>query len=95
MNITIRQPSAFLPIALSFAALALVVGYVALFGVVREADEGAVAHVWQLLIAVQLPIIAFFAIKYVPRSPRQAVLVLALQIMAVLAACAPVFLLNL
>jgi hypothetical protein len=95
MNSTLRQPSAFLPIAMSLVALALVLGYVALFGVVHEADEGPVAHIWQILMAVQVPIMAFFAIKYVPQKPKQALLVLALQIVAALAACAPVFFLKL
>ena len=95
MNSTIRQPSAFLPVAISLAALALVLSYVAILGVVHETDEGTVAHIWQLLMVVQVPIIAFFAIKYVPQKPKQALLVLALQILAVLAACAPVFLLKL
>lgn len=95
MNATIRQPSAFLPIAMSLVALALVLGHVALFGVVHEADEGAAAHIWQILMAVQVPIIAFFAIKYVPLKPKQGLLVLALQIVAALMACAPVFFLKL
>jgi hypothetical protein len=80
---------------MSLVALALVLGYVALFGVVHEADEGAAAHIWQLLMVVQVPLMAFFAIKYVPQKPKQAVLVLALQIGAALAACAPVFFLKL
>src|SRR5437764_3076480 len=91
INLTslIRQPSAFLPVALSLVALALVLGHVALFGVVHEADEGTAAHIWQILMAVQVPIMAFFAIKYVPQKPKQALLVLALQIVALLTACAP------
>jgi hypothetical protein len=76
-------------------ALALVLSYVATLGVVHKADEGAVAHIWQILMAVQVPIIAFFAIKYLPQKPKQALLVLALQIAAVLVACAPVFFLKL
>ena len=95
MTSTIRQPSAFLPVPLSVVALALVLGHVALFGVVHEADEGTVAHIWQILMAVQIPIMAFFVIKYVPQKPKQALLVLALQIGAALTACAPVFFLKL
>ena len=95
MNSTLRQPGAFLPITLSLVALALVLVHVALFGVVHEADEGTVGHIWQLLMAVQLPIMAFFAIKYVPQKPKPALLVLALQIVFVLIACAPVFFLKL
>ncbi len=80
---------------MSFAALAMVLGHVALFGVVREPDEGTAAHIFQLLLVVQLPIVAFFAIKWLPRTPRQALHILALQAGAGLAALAPVFLLNL
>ena len=79
---------------MSLAALA-VVTHVAIFGAAREADEGTAAHLWQLLMAGQLPIVAFFAIKWLPRTPRQALLVLALQAGAGLAALAPVFFLNL
>jgi hypothetical protein len=90
-----KQPSAFLPVAMSLAALALVLGHVAMFGAAREADEGAAAHIFQLLMAAQVPIIVFFAIKWLPRSPRQALQTLALQAAAALAALAPVFMLNL
>jgi hypothetical protein len=91
---TVKQPSALIPLAMSCAALAIVLGHIAMSGVGREADEGTAAHLWQLLMAGQLPVVAFFAIKWLPRSPRQALLVLALQAGAALAALAPVFLLN-
>jgi len=92
---TFRKPSALLPLAMSLAALAVVLVHVAMFGTAREADEGAAAHVWQILMAGQLPVVAFFAFKWLPRTPARALLVLALQAVAVLAAVAPVYLLNL
>jgi hypothetical protein len=79
---------------MSFAALAVVIGYVAMFGTARQADEGAAAHTWQLLMAAQIPVILFFAVKWLPRTPRQALPILALQGGAVLAALAPVYFLN-
>ncbi len=91
----LKKPSAFLPLAMSFAALATVLVHVAIFGVAREADEGTAAHLWQFLMAAQIPIVAFFAITWLPRSPRQALRVLALQVGAALAALAPVFILGL
>ncbi len=91
----IKLPSAFLPLAMSAAALAVVLGHVAIFGVAREADEGAAAHLWQLLMAGQVPLIAYFAIKWLPRAPRSVLAVLALQVAAVLAALAPVYFLKL
>ncbi len=91
---TLRQPSAFLPVVMSLAALALVLGQIAFAGVARQPDEGAAAHLWQILMAAQAPIMGFFAIKYLPRRPGPAAPILALQVIAVLAACAPVFLLR-
>lgn len=90
-----KQPSAFLPVAMSLAALSTVLIYLAVVGVVREPDEGTAAHIWQLLMAGQLPIVLFFAIKWLPQKPRQAVTILALQLGAALAALAPVYLLGL
>ena len=96
MNISImKQPSTFIPVLMSLAALAIVLGHIAMFGAVREADEGTAAHLWQLLMAGQVPVVAFFAVKWVPRSPRQALPILALQAIAGLAALAPVYYFNL
>jgi hypothetical protein len=89
-----KRPSAFVPVAMSLAALATVVVFIALNGTAPQADEGAAAHIWQLLMAAQVPIVLFFATKWLPRSPRQAVPILGLQVVAALAAMAPVFLLH-
>jgi len=90
-----KHPSAFVPIAMSVAALGVVLGHIAIFGAVREADEGTAAHLWQLLMAGQMPVAAYFALKWLPRGPAPALRVLALQAVAILAACAPVYLLDL
>jgi len=86
-----KQPSGFIPMVMSLAALALVVGHLAIFGVVHEADEGTAAHLWQLLMAGQVPVVAYFAVKWLPQTPGNALRVLALQFLAALAACVPVF----
>jgi hypothetical protein len=91
----IQRPSAFVPVAMSLAALATVLLHIARFGIAREADEGAAAHIWQLLMAAQMPVIAFFAIRWLPRAPKEGLAVLSVQLGAVLAALAPVFLLGL
>ena len=87
----LKRPGALIPVAMSIAALTTVIGYAAMFGTARQADEGAAAHIWQLLMAGQLPVVAFFAIKWLPIAPRQALLVLALQVGAALAAMFPVW----
>ena len=90
----LNKPSGFLPVAMSLSALAMVVGHLVQSGAAPQADEGTAAHLWQLLMAAQLPIVAFFAIKWLPLNPRQALSVLALQAGAGLVAAAPVFLLH-
>lgn len=91
----LKRPSACVPLAMSVLALTTVVVHVAVYGAAREADEGTAAHLWQLLMVFQMPFVAFFAIKWLPRQGRPAVGVLILQLLAGLAAAAPVFLLGL
>jgi hypothetical protein len=97
----VRQPSALIPMAMSLTALALVLGSIAMSGTGPEVvvngrpDEGTVAHLWQILMVGQLPVLAFFAIRWLPRAPKPALGVLGLQATAVLSAMAPVFYFNL
>ena len=91
---SLKHPSAFLPVTMSFLAIAVVLIQIALFGTAPQPDEGTGAHLWQLLMAGQLPIVAFFAIRWVPHSPRHALPVLALQAVMAVAALAPVFVLR-
>ena len=90
-----KMPSAYLPIAMSLMALLVVLGNIALFGVVHEADEGAAAHIWQLRMVGQPPLSAYFVIKLLPRMPRQTLGVVALQVLVALAALTPVYWLGL
>jgi hypothetical protein len=87
----LRRPSARSPVFMSLTALALVLGYAAMFGTARQTDEGTAAHLWQLLMAGQVPVIAFFALRWVPAEPRRALPVVALQVVAALAAMFPVW----
>jgi hypothetical protein len=87
----LKRPSALIPVAMSAAALTTVIAYIATSGVARQADEGTAAHIWQLLMAGQVPIVAFFAIKWLPAEPGRAMRVLALQVAAALAAMFPVW----
>lgn len=87
----LKQPSALLPIAMSLAALGLVLGHAALFGIVHKADEGAAAHIFQLLMAAQVPVVAYFVLRWLPREPGQALRVLMLQAVGVIAALAAVY----
>lgn len=90
----LKHPSGFLPVAMSLSALATIFIFIAVHGTAPQEDEATAAHIWQLLMAAQVPIVLFFAIKWVPQSPRQALPILALQVGAALAAMAPVLLLH-
>ena len=96
MNLSLlRRPSAYLPVVMSLAALVVVLSQVALIGINREADEGAAAHIFQILVATQVPIAIYHAIRWLPGSPASGIRVLLLQVAALLLACAPVAALGL
>jgi hypothetical protein len=76
---------------MSLTALALVLIHAARYGIVPEADEGTTAHLFQILMAAQVPLVAFFALKWLPEVPGQALRVIALQICVALAAFASVY----
>lgn len=79
-----RHWTAVVPLLMSLAGLALIWGYV-LTGGGRQADEGAAARLWQLLMLGQILIIAVFAVTWLPRSARSAFVILGLQGLAILA----------
>ena len=74
----IKKPSAYLPLVMSLAALALVLGHAAVFGITHDADEGAAAHTWQILMAAQLPFVAYFMIRWLPNQFKESLKVLVL-----------------
>jgi hypothetical protein len=76
----IKQPSAWIPLVMSLAALMMILGYAAIFGIVHNQDEGAPARIFQLIMMAQLPIAAYFAFKWLPKRPAQALVVLASQV---------------
>ena len=91
----LRQPMGFLPVAMSVGALAMIAWFVAVHGVVHQPDEGAQAHLWQLLVAGEVPLMAAFAFRWLPTATRPALIVLALQVAAVvLLALAPLWALG-
>ena len=78
----LKQPSAWVPLVMSLSAFAFLLGYVAMFGVVHHTEEGAPARIFQLVMIAQMPIIAYFAVKWLPKRPTGSLLVLALQAVA-------------
>ena len=86
-----KTRSGWLPIAIPVFLLLLGLRYVAIHGLLRQADEGTEAHLFQLLMPVQLAVMAYFALTWLPRSPRGTLPVLALQAIAAAAVFAAVY----
>ena len=76
---------------MSLAALGLVLAHVARFGITREADEGTSAHLYQLLMAGQVPVIGYFVVRYLPEEAARTMWVLAAQLAAAALAFAALF----
>jgi|SRR6187455_3034522 len=90
----LRRPSAYLPLFLSLAALSVVLAYLVVNGSAPQVDEGVAARLWQLFMAAQVPIIVYFVVRWLPQSPRQGAVALALQLGGALTAMLPVYLLR-
>lgn len=87
---TLAHPSAFIPLVMSFAALAMTLSHAAIFGRVHESDEGTLAHIFQMLLILQVPVAAYFALKWLAKFPARALGILAVQAGAALTAIAVV-----
>jgi cell division protein FtsW (lipid II flippase) len=87
----IKRPLAWVPVAMSLAILAMVLTTIGISGAARQEDEGAQAHIFQIWLVLEVVLVAAFAVEWVPRRPKRALVVVAVQILCVLAACAPVF----
>jgi hypothetical protein len=92
-----KRPSAYVPLGMSLVALTSVlvtagIGHPVSGPIDRDQVE---EHIWQLLMTVQMPIVLFFAVKWLRRAPGQTLGILAVQAGAWLASCAPVYFLHL
>jgi len=92
---TFRRPAAFIPLLMSLAALAVVAIQVLVFGTAHESDEGTSAHLFQLLMVGQVPVVAYFIFTSRKRWPDGVFLVIGAQLLAAAAALGPVAVLGL
>lgn len=89
---TIHRLTGLLPLLLSLAALLLLIGALALrWAPEPDGDEGAPAHIFQLLIVAQLPLILAFLATAEGNDWRRTGKWLAAQLAAIVLALAPVF----
>ena len=90
----LRHPSAWIPLILSSAALAIVLIHFTRYGITHDADEGTSAHLFQIVMVLEVPAVLFFAVKWLPEAPEPAIRVLALHAAGVVAALASVYFLT-
>ena len=99
-----RAVSGYVPIMLAVAALAVLAGYfltgphapdmVVENGIARE-DAGLAAQLWQVFMALQLPAIVFFAVRWLPKDLKRALVMIGVQIACMACAAFPVWYLGL
>ena len=93
----LNLPSAWLPLVLSFAVILMLIGFLVFVGKpeIPAQDEGVGAHMFQILMGAQLPIVGYFMLRWLPRYPAKGMVVLALVLVGWVLACLPVYLLGL
>jgi uncharacterized BrkB/YihY/UPF0761 family membrane protein len=84
----LKKPSATVPIAISFAALTLVVVHHSLIISGDDSDVGGFSRAFRIILALQIPLVIYFLYRWLPRKPNEALRVLALQAGAALVAIA-------
>lgn len=89
-NSLFRSPSAVIPLVMSCVALITVIFHMFQHDGGPASGDDPAAHLFQILMAGQAPFVAFFALKWMPRMPSQAMHVIAMQAAAALVALAPV-----
>jgi hypothetical protein len=91
MPYLLKRPSGFLPLLISGAFLVVLLTHLTGGTLVRQADEGTAARLFQILMPVQFAIVAFFAVSWLPKKTKAAAGILVLQCCAALAVLAVVY----
>ena len=95
MDERMKRAAGYAPIAMSLVALSIVICGIAKYGAHPPRDEGWEAHVFQILMVAQLPIILLYIAAAGSKSFVRILPVLGLQALAWLAACGALYLAGL
>jgi membrane-bound acyltransferase YfiQ involved in biofilm formation len=91
----LKKPSAWIPTATSLIVLIVMLITIMLSGApTRKPDEGVGAHLFQIWLVSEIFMIAFFALRWLPQRPVQALVVLMIQVFTMLLPMSIVFSLN-
>ena len=91
MTKLLRRTSAIVPLIMSCVVILAIVWHLMRFGLAHQTDEGTAAHLFQILMPLQLPVMGYFAVRWLPVDARWAAKVLAVQAVVFLAIIATVF----
>ncbi|NDQ55890.1 MAG: hypothetical protein GZ088_02320 [Acidipila sp.] len=91
MDERMKRAAGYAPIAMSLVALAIVLYGIAKYGAHPPQDEGWEAHVFQILMVAQIPIIVLYIAAAGSQSFVRILPVLGLQALAWLAACGALY----
>jgi hypothetical protein len=82
VKLVARDPTAWLPVALSLAALLDVLVFGVVLGPVAQpdGDEGTPARLFQGLMLLTAIAVVVFAVRWLPRAPREAAAIVGLQV---------------
>src|SRR5262249_51631957 len=86
MGSILKSPSAWIPVVLSLGIVGMFWMYTA--GIMPPeppGDEGTAAHLFQIWLILEVLLISFFAIKWLPRYPKDTGVILFLQLCGVFA----------
>jgi hypothetical protein len=76
---------------MSLCAFVVVIGAISIFGAVRRGDEGAAAHIFQLLIVGEAPVVAFVTLRWLRKDLKASLTVMAIQALMLALALLPVW----
>ena len=79
---------------MSGVVIAAIVWHLARFGLAHQTDEGTAAHLFQILMPLEVPIIGYFAARWLPVNPRWAARVLVAHMAFVVVIVGTVFFLD-
>jgi len=70
-NPSLKHPSFILLFLLSFISIFMMLVHFLIYGIVHETDEGTLAHIFQLFIFAQAPLVSFFYNKIDTYKPKK------------------------
>ncbi len=76
----IKRPSAWIPVLIPLVFFIYIIISITFFALVRENDEGTLAHLFQLWLVLEPFLLGFFTFKWFSKLRKQTLVILMIQI---------------